>query len=83
MAKLNVTVPQIEAVFPQPTDPNADGELSVPDFKKRLMDLGFNLADFPDEDLIVLDGDASGKISKGEFSDFMKKGLMMMLLYQQ
>ena len=50
------------------------GGLTKAAFKRRLMDIGFNLADFPDDDLIVLDADNSGTISPQEFLDFFKQG---------
>lgn len=39
--------------------------------------LALSLADFPDEDLVVLDMDSSGFISSTEFIDFFKSGTYM------
>jgi hypothetical protein len=39
-----------------------DGKLTPARFKKRMMDLGFRLADLADEDMVVLDLDNSGFI---------------------
>ena len=39
-------------------------------FKQKLMSLGFNLVDFPDEDFLALDTDNSGIVSAEEFNAF-------------
>ena len=52
-------------------------ERSLPftQFKKRMIDLGYILADIPDSDLVVLDEDNSGSISDLEFIKFFKEGI--------
>jgi hypothetical protein len=51
--------------------------LSKAALKRRLMDSGFNVTDFPDEDLAVLDRDNSGAITPSEFLAFFKLGLQL------
>jgi len=61
------------------TDLSATGGVhkGVPrtEFKRRLMEMGFSLADFPDEDFIVLDENNDGSIDGDEFTAFLKEGL--------
>lgn len=53
------------------------GNKGIPrtDFKRRLMEMGFSLADFPDEDFIVLDENNDGGIDGAEFTAFLQEGL--------
>jgi len=44
-------------------------------FKRRMMDVGFSLSDYPDEDLLVLDLDNNGSISPSEFMQFVEEGM--------
>ena len=39
------------------------------------MELGFSVADFPDDDVLVLDKDQDGTISPDEFVNFVKEGM--------
>lgn len=77
--RLRLTTQSLESIFPIPSVPASNtvsnSSMSFADFKRRLMDLGFNLADFPDDDLIVLDEDNSGAISKNELVEFFKSGV--------
>jgi hypothetical protein len=38
-------------------------KMSLSGFKRRMMDMGFMLTDFPDDDLVVLDDDNDGTFS--------------------
>ena len=49
--------------------------LSPAEFKRKLMELGFSVADFPDDDVLVLDKDNDGTISSDEFVNFVKEGM--------
>eukprot|EP01033_Poteriospumella_lacustris_P005213 gene5213-3723_t len=53
---------------------NNQESLSRAVFKRRMMDAGFMLTDFPDDDFVVLDGD-TGQIKINEFLDFIAKGM--------
>lgn len=68
--RLNLSAKNLELKF---IDCKEKLTLSV--FKRRMMDLGFMLTDFPDDDLVVLDADNDGKISHTEFIEFFKEGL--------
>ena len=46
-------------------------------FKRRLVEMGFSLADFPDDDFVVLDENNDGSISSQEFIQFFKEGVEM------
>lgn len=46
-------------------------------FKRRLVEMGFSLADFPDDDFVVLDENNDGSISAEEFIQFFKEGVEM------
>jgi hypothetical protein len=46
-------------------------------FKRRLVEMGFSLADFPDDDFVVLDENNDGSISAEEFIQFFKQGVKM------
>jgi Ca2+-binding EF-hand superfamily protein len=70
--RLNISLDTLRSVF---TDMNSDLGLKFSEFKRRLMGLGFSLADLADDDLIVLDEDNSGTVSPDEFIDFVKDGL--------
>ncbi|CAM9097251.1 unnamed protein product, partial [Phaeothamnion confervicola] len=50
-------------------------EIGRAEFKRRLLTLGFNLTDFPDEALSVLDANDSGTISAAEFVAFFDEGV--------
>jgi Ca2+-binding EF-hand superfamily protein len=66
--RLNLTVHHITQIF---KNCNED-KMLLPSFKKKMMDLGFQLADFPDDDLVVLDLDNDGTISPSEFIKFIR-----------
>lgn len=68
--RLNLSINQLEQLF-------SDGQekLSRGSFKRRMMEAGFMLTDFPDDDLVVLDADNDGTIAPQEFLDFYKEGL--------
>ena len=68
--RLNLSAKNLEFKF---IDCKEKLTLSV--FKRRMMDLGFMLTDFPDDDLVVLDADNDGTISHTEFIEFFKEGL--------
>lgn len=70
--RLNISLDTLKSVF---TDMNSDLGLKFSEFKRRLMGLGFSLADLADDDLIVLDEDNSGTVAPDEFIDFVKDGL--------
>ena len=53
----------------------SDKVLPFTQFKKRMIDLGYILADIPDSDLVVLDEDNSGSISEKELLKFFKEGM--------
>lgn len=44
-------------------------------FKQKLMGMGFNLTDFPDEDFLAIDVDNSGVINVEEFKDFFETAI--------
>jgi hypothetical protein len=67
--RLNLIPQTISSIF------SGGNTLAVPTFKRRMVDLGFNLADFPDDDLVVLDEDNSGSISREELLSFLKTGI--------
>jgi hypothetical protein len=54
-----------------------DEGLTKQDLKRRLLDRGFNLTDFPDDQLSVLDRDDSGVISPKEFLEFFRLGVSL------
>jgi hypothetical protein len=66
--KLNLGQKDILVMFP------GGEEVPRTGIKRRLMDAGFNLADFPDEDFAVLDTDNNGSISASEFVQFFGDG---------
>jgi hypothetical protein len=68
--RLNLSATQLEATFC-----DCKEKLTLSAFKRRMMDMGFMLTDFPDADLVVLDADNDGTISHKEFIDFFKEGL--------
>eukprot|EP01040_Poterioochromonas_malhamensis_P005074 gene5074-5439_t len=67
--RLNLSKSQLENIFK-----GASEKLTLPQFKKSMMNLGFQLADFPDDDLVVLDIDNDGTISPQEFITFFEDG---------
>ena len=71
--KLGVGMTEIASVFEDIM--GSDGALSRARFKSRMMDIGFSFQDLTDKDIIVLDVDNSGTISKEEFKEFMADGL--------
>jgi hypothetical protein len=52
--------------------------LSRAALKRKLVDSGFNLADFPDDDFAVLDINNDGTITKQEFMSFFSDGIKML-----
>lgn len=68
--RLNLSAAQLEAKFSDCRE-----RLRLSAFKRRMMDMGFMLTDFPDSDLVVLDADNDGTISHKEFLDFFREGL--------
>ena len=44
-------------------------------FKQKLMGMGFNLTDFPDEDFLAIDVDNSGVITVDEFKEFFETAI--------
>jgi len=64
--KLGISFNQISAEFKKPPNTKIDKKL----FKQKLINLGFNLTDFPDEDFLAIDVDGSGEVSAKEFNDF-------------
>lgn len=70
--RLNINMQSISSIF------SGGNALPVSTFKRRMVDLGFNLADFPDDDLLVLDEDNSGSISREELLSFLKTGITLM-----
>jgi hypothetical protein len=68
--RLNLSATQLEAKFCDCRE-----KLALSAFKRRMMDMGFMLTDFPDSDLVVLDADNDGTISHKEFLDFFREGL--------
>jgi hypothetical protein len=81
---LNLTVHDLIRIFPDhgggggkamsssSSSSSSDISISRTAFKRKLIELGFSLADFPDEDFIVLDEDNNGVISRKEFIDFFQ-----------
>ena len=71
-SRLGISYSTVAALFGEKKD-----EKGIPKsiLKRRLMDVGFNLTDIPDDDLSVLDQDDSGLISAEEFVAFFKLGL--------
>eukprot|EP00520_Triparma_pacifica_P016982 CAMPEP_0118670500 /NCGR_PEP_ID=MMETSP0785-20121206/21493_1 /TAXON_ID=91992 /ORGANISM="Bolidomonas pacifica, Strain CCMP 1866" /LENGTH=1544 /DNA_ID=CAMNT_0006565305 /DNA_START=23 /DNA_END=4654 /DNA_ORIENTATION=- len=57
-SKLNLSPKQIFDEFVNSSDPKIDRKI----FKRKLMNLGFNLVDFPDEDFLAIDVDNNGTI---------------------
>lgn len=51
--------------------------LTKQELKRRLVDRGFNLTDFPDEQLAPLDRDGSGRVSSSELLAFLRLGLVL------
>lgn len=68
--RLNLSAAQLEVKFCDCKD-----KLTLSAFKRRMMDMGFMLTDFPDDDLIVLDADNDGTISHKEFIEFFREGV--------
>jgi Ca2+-binding EF-hand superfamily protein len=66
--RLNLSISQIAQIFSN----CKEDKLLLPAFKKKMMELGFQLADFPDDDLVVFDLDNDGTISPAEFIKFMR-----------
>ena len=65
---LNLISNDLLRIFPE--NSASDSKISRTDFKRKLIQLGFSLAEFPDEDFIVLDEDNNGYISRDEFMEF-------------
>jgi hypothetical protein len=53
----------------------SDAKISISTFKRRMVDMGFMLTDFPDSDLAVLDPDEKSNIDTEKFLMYYKKGL--------
>lgn len=81
--RLKITILDMIRVFPISTssgnqnnenrsEDNDNGPISLTRtaFKRKLLDLGFQLTSMPDEDIALLDGDGSGSISTKEFLEF-------------
>ncbi|KAJ1413939.1 hypothetical protein B484DRAFT_401911, partial [Ochromonadaceae sp. CCMP2298] len=68
--RLGLSAQQLEVQFSDSRE-----KMSLSGFKRRMMDMGFMLTDFPDDDLVVLDDDNDGTISPQEFIHFFKEGL--------
>lgn len=68
--RLNLSINQLHAIFKDCKD-----KMSRSAFKRRMMEVGFMLTDFPDDDLVVLDKDNDGSVSPQEFIDFYQEGL--------
>eukprot|EP01041_Mallomonas_annulata_P003480 gene3480-6926_t len=75
--KLGITLDKMVRLFPESDMKNgvSGGVLVRSAFKRRMMDIGFSLADFPDQDFDVLDENSDGTISTQEFLNFFKEGL--------
>lgn len=71
--RLNLSGNQLTNMFQDVIKSNRS--LSRMDFKRRMIDIGFNLSDFPDDDLIVLDENNDGSISPQEFIKFFEDGV--------
>jgi hypothetical protein len=71
---LHLTTADLARIFPE-TSPGSGSEskISRTEFKRKLLQLGFSLSEFPDEDFIVLDADNNGFISKVEFLEFFSQ----------
>ncbi|GMI54341.1 hypothetical protein TeGR_g8450 [Tetraparma gracilis] len=67
-SKIGVSPEQIYAEFKK----NPSVPINRKVFKEKLMALGFNLVDFPDEDFLAIDVDNNGTISASEFQDFFQ-----------
>jgi hypothetical protein len=63
-AKLGIGLQDMKRLFKK------NEEIPRTTFKRRLVEFGFSLADFPDEDFIVLDEDNNGTINATEFLTF-------------
>jgi hypothetical protein len=81
IARLNLNMEHLKSIFKNPSsstvgknEAKENNKLSLSIFKKRMMDLGFQLADFPDDDLVVLDADNDGTIDPEEFLSFISEG---------
>ena len=86
MQRLKKTVADVSRIFYEQNDKGGQNKADqgtqgsgkgIPrtEFKRRLMELGFSLADFPDEDFIVLDENNDGGIDGAEFTAFLQDGL--------
>eukprot|EP01037_Dinobryon_pediforme_P022447 gene22447-23612_t len=71
--RLKLSMTQICSVFD--TLKKSNKGLPLAAFKRRMMDIGFSLSDYPDEALQVLDLDNDGTISPSEFVGFVEEGL--------
>jgi len=63
---LGVTTKEIRNEFEKPPNKNITKKI----FKQKLINLGFNLTSFPDEDFLAIDVDGSGSVSPQELTDF-------------
>jgi hypothetical protein len=69
--KLKLTSMDLMRIFPENSS-SLESKISRTDFKRKLIQLGFSLAEFPDEDFLVLDQDNNGFISRDEFMEFFQ-----------
>jgi hypothetical protein len=69
--RLGLNASQLEAKF----NDCREKSLTLSAFKRRMMDMGFMLTDFPDDDLVVIDVDNDGTISPQEFLKFFREGV--------
>ena len=69
--RLGVGLPDMQRMFLH------DKSIPRTAFKRRLVEMGFSLADFPDDDFVVLDENNDGSISKDEFIHFFRQGVEM------
>jgi Ca2+-binding EF-hand superfamily protein len=81
IARLSLNTEHLKSIFKTPSSFSASSvgkkeinKLSLSIFKKKMMELGFQLADFPDDDLVVLDADNDGTIDPEEFLSFITEG---------
>ena len=68
--RLSLTEKDMKAMF-------VKGPILRTALKRKMMDAGFNLADFPDEDFALLDADNSGAIDSDELLQFIGSGLSL------
>lgn len=72
--RLGMSPDQLAAIFNDLPQDGDGAKMSRADFKRRMVDMGFMLTDFPDDDLVVLDADNDGTITPAEFVQFVREG---------